>query len=70
MNLAYWDHARKRMRERNISEAEVEAVLANPEITRPGRDGRTIHTAHPNGRFIKVVIDERKTPSEVVTVAD
>lgn len=58
------------MRERNITEAEVEAVLANPEITRPGRDGRTIHTAHPNGRFIKVVVDERTSPREIVTVAD
>lgn len=58
------------MRERKISEAEVEAVLANPEITRPGRDGRMIHTGHPNGRYIKVVIDETKTPHEVVTAAD
>ncbi len=58
------------MRERNISEAEIEAVLAHPEITRPGRDGRTIHTGHPNGRFIKVVIDERKNPPEIVTAAD
>lgn len=70
MNLSYWSHARIRMRERSICEAEVEAVLANPEITRPGRDGRTNHTAHPNGRFIKVVIDERKHPPEIVTVAD
>ncbi|MDQ6833483.1 MAG: DUF4258 domain-containing protein [Chloroflexota bacterium] len=60
MKLSYWSHARVRIRERNISEAEVEAVLVNPEITRPGRDGRTIHTGHSNRRFIKVVIDERK----------
>ena len=70
MNLSYWSHARIRMHERKISEAEVEAVLTHPEITRSGRDGRTIHTAHPNGRFIKVVIDERKNPPEVITVAD
>ncbi len=70
MDLKYWHHARVRMRERNITEAEVEAVLASPEITRPGRDGRTIHTAHPNGRYIKVVVDERVTPHEIVTVAD
>lgn len=70
MDLKYWHHAQIRMRERNITEAEVEAVVANPEITRPGRDGRTIHTAHPNGRFIKVVVDERASPCEIVTVAD
>jgi hypothetical protein len=52
----YTNHARKRMKERNVTKAEVEFVLNNPEYTLPG-DCETIKMiAHPNGRKVKIVV--------------
>jgi len=60
-----------RMRQRRISEAEVEAVLADHHTDYPGNvSGRRVLIGHPNGRYIKVVIVEGTSPIEVVTVAD
>lgn len=71
MRIQYDPHARRRMQERHITEPEVEAVLANPEITRPGHSGRTMQTAYPNGRFIKVVFTTLPDGTlYVITAAD
>lgn len=67
----YWDHARLRMRQRRITEAEIEHVLANPDIEYPGNTpDRRVYIGHPNGRYIKVVFVLGSDPTEVVTVAD
>ena len=67
----YWDHARLRMRQRGISEAEVEHVLSQPDVEYPGNvPGRRVYGGYPNGRYIKVVWVEGTDPVEVVTVAD
>ncbi|MGI8854555.1 MAG: DUF4258 domain-containing protein [Thermomicrobiales bacterium] len=71
VRIRYDPHARRRMQARGISEGEVEAVLASPEITRPGHSGRTMQTTHPNGRFIKVVFT--RLPDDtlyIITAAD
>lgn len=70
MNIQYDPHARLRMSQRNINEAEVLAVLTNPEISRPGRAPRLICTAHPNGKFVKVVYELRGDVYYVITVGD
>lgn len=56
------------MVERGITEAEVELCLNEPEITRPGERGTLILTAHPGGRFIKVVLSRKRL--RVITVGD
>ena len=65
----YTDHARDQMADRGITEGEVEFCLNEPEITRPGERNTLILTAHPNGRFIKVVVSQKK-PRVIITVAD
>jgi len=65
----YTDHARDQMADRGITEEEVEFVLNEPEITRPGDENCLILTAHPNGRFIKIVVPVKK-PRVIITAAD
>lgn len=65
----YTDHARDQMADRRISEEEVRFVLNNPEVTRPGEGDAIILTAHPNGRFIKIVVEQKK-PRVIITAAD
>ena len=65
----YTDHARDQMADRSITEAEVEFVLNEPEITRPGDEDCLVLTAHPNGRFIKIVVP-KKQPRVIITAAD
>ena len=57
------------MADRGITEEEVEFCLNEPEITRPGERDTLILTAHPNGRFIKIVVP-RKKPEKIITAAD
>jgi len=65
----YTDHAQGQMVERRITKEEVEFCFHKPEITRHGEREALILTAHPNGRFIKVVVS-RKKPRLIITVAD
>jgi len=57
------------MADRGISEEEVAFCLNEPENTREGERGTLILTAHPNGRFIKIVVPKRK-PRVIITAAD
>ncbi len=57
------------MADRGITEKEVEFCLNEPEIIRPGERDRLILTAHPNGRFIKIVVPKME-PSVIITAAD
>lgn len=65
----YTNHARDQMADRRVTEEEVEFVLNEPEVTRPGDDDCLVLTAHPNGRFIKIVVPVKK-PSVIITAAD
>jgi Domain of unknown function (DUF4258) len=68
------DHARLEMTRRQISEAEVESVLAAPEQTECVREGRAVsHSRIELGApaktyLLRVVVDIDRQPSEVVTV--
>lgn len=65
----YTDHARDQMADRDITKEEVEFVLNEPEITRPGDEDCLVLTAHPNDRFIKIVVPVKK-PRLIITAAD
>ena len=66
----YSVHARERMRERRISEAEVEDVLTNHHTRYPDREGNAVLIGHPGGRRIKVVVRKDSDPPFIITTAD
>lgn len=55
----YTPHARKRMRERNISETDVEDALKRKSgDPRPGDKGRTVVYGYASGRrILKIVLE-------------
>ena len=58
------------MKERQISEAEVEAVLADRHTDYPDREGNGIVIGHPDGRRVKVVVAKDSDPPRVITAGD
>jgi Domain of unknown function (DUF4258) len=68
------DHARLEMTRRQISEAEVESVLAAPEQTECVREGRAVDQSWvESGKpaktdLLRVVVDVDRQLAEVVTV--
>jgi len=70
--LSYTAHARKRMRQRGISEYEVKYCIENHAIEYPDKKGNPIYTAYtPSNRYIKVVVDKNSKKSiKVITVGD
>src|SRR2546425_826101 len=66
----YSVHARKRMRERRISEAEVENVLANHHTRYPDRGGTAVLRGPRGGGGIRVVGQKASAPPFVITTAD
>lgn len=70
MRLDYSDHARRRMDQRRVSEAEVEDVLINFVQHRRSRDHPRcwIYTGFPSGRKVAVEVEEGTDPLQVVTV--
>jgi|CryGeyStandDraft_6_1057127.scaffolds.fasta_scaffold1195271_1 hypothetical protein len=69
MNLQYLPHARKRMEQRKISEAEVEACLQDHDILCFDKKGNPKYKTHVGGRYIKVVVS-KDNPLVVITVED
>lgn len=68
IELIIWPHARKRMRERNISESDIRNVLENYHLSRPGNEpNRTVYEADL-GNVVCVVTINDSCPVEVVTV--
>ena len=68
------DHARLEMARRQISEVEVERVLAAPEQTECVREGRAVYQsrielgASAKTYVLRVVVDVDRQPAAVVTV--
>lgn len=66
--VRYTDHARDRMRERNVTESEVEEVLRKADITYPGKRGKTNYQGTVKDRRIRVTVKETSKDQIVVTV--
>ena len=62
------DHAVEQMAKREISEAEVRGVLAQPEEIRPVRSGRVVAQGMVGRYLLRVSVDVDRHPPEVVTV--
>ncbi len=69
MVLQYRRHARVRMRERNISEAEVESCIQHHHTSYTDKKGNPVFIADVNSRRIKVVV-QKENPRVVITAAD
>ena len=69
MKLQYLPHARKRMRQRKISEAEVEACLQDHDILYLDKKGNPKYKTYVGDRYIKVVV-QKDNPLVVITVED
>ena len=69
MNLEYSLHARKRMKQRRISEEEVKSCLQSHEILYTDKKGNPKYTAVIGGRCIKVIVS-KDNPNYVITVED
>ena len=73
-NYRLSDHSRREMARRNITEAEVYAVLRSPEQAETIRDGRVVlqsrmTTGIPATTFLlRVLVDVDRDPPQVVTV--
>jgi hypothetical protein len=63
-------HPHLRMKQRNISEDEVEDTLAHYHTHYTDRKGNPIYIAHVKGRRIKVVVSAGSNPPHVITVGD
>ena len=69
MELQYLPHARRRMRQRRISKAEVEACLQDHDILYLDKKGNPKYITYVGGRCIKVVV-QKDNPLVVITVED
>ena len=61
-------HAVRQMQDRQISEACVRSVLAQPEEVRPVRPGRVVVQGMMGPHLLRVFVDIDRSPAEVVTV--
>ena len=58
------------MAQRQITEGEIEDVLANYHTRYTDRDGNPILIGHPGGRRIKVVVRKDSDPPFIITAGD
>ncbi|HEX6387122.1 MAG TPA: DUF4258 domain-containing protein [Anaerolineae bacterium] len=65
MRIIYTRHARQRMKQRKVTEEQVEETLTTPDILEPGDSGGSIAIRRYGGREVRVVYDE---PEEDVYV--
>jgi hypothetical protein len=67
VHLTLSSHARQRLQERGIELADVERIIASPDVTYPDRDGRPQFVGVlPDDRRVRIVMD-RQLP-HVVTI--
>ncbi|HOW19356.1 MAG TPA: DUF4258 domain-containing protein [Phycisphaerae bacterium] len=61
------EHAAGRMSRRQISEAQVRAMLAAPDEVLPVRPGRVVVHGMIGAYLLRVFVDVDREPAEVVT---
>ena len=68
MEIVYSEHALKRMKQRGISELEIEHVLEHPAYTKKTFEGRKEALGHVQNRTIIVIYFETETYIKVISV--
>lgn len=67
-SIRYDRHARRRMKEREITEEEAEITIKEPEFTKPSVKDRTNAFKFTGGRFLRVTFKEEPDHILVITV--
>jgi len=62
------NHVKERMKQRGITEEEIEEALTNPEYSYPGARGEKNQVKTINGKKIRVVFKERPGKKIIITV--
>ena len=68
MRIIYSEHAKKRMKQRGITEFEIEQVLISPSFVKKSFEGRKIVVGSVKNRIIKMVFIETENYIRVITV--
>ncbi len=68
MQIAYTDHAKKRMRQRGITMLEVEHALTYPTSAQKGPDGKRRILGMVNNREVIVLFTDEENYIKVITV--
>jgi|TARA_Y100000310_G_scaffold182131_1_gene182181 uncharacterized DUF497 family protein len=68
MKTVYSDHALKRMKQRGITELEIQHVLSHPSYVKKSFEGRKEAVGNIQNRTIKVVFFETENYIKVVTL--
>ena len=63
----FTEHSKQQMAKRQISESDIQQVLASPEELLPVRDGRIVAQSVLAGYLVRVFVDIDRNPMEVVT---
>lgn len=68
-SVRYDRHARRRMKERGVTEGEADTVIKEPDYVEQSVKGRTNAYKFIGGRFLRVTFKEESENILVVTVA-
>ena len=68
MNIVSYDHAKKRMKQRGITEFEVEQVLNSPFYIKKSFEGRKEAVGNIKNRIIKIEFIEIENYIKIITV--
>ncbi len=68
MDIVYSDHSRKRLKQRGISELEIEHILKHPHYVKKSFEGRKYAVGEVNNRQIKIVYVESENYIKIITV--
>jgi len=68
--IVYNEYVQKRMKERGVSEKEIEYAVLHRDVTMPGkRKGRIRIFSRINDRDLNLVIKETQNKIKIITVA-
>ncbi|MFH1774209.1 MAG: DUF4258 domain-containing protein [Methanobacteriota archaeon] len=68
MEIVYSNHAKKRMKQRGITELEVEHVLNHPVYVKKSFEGRKEAVGEVKNRTIKIKFIETESYIKIITV--
>ena len=68
MKIVCSNHARKRIKERDIEEWEIEHLLKHPSYIKKSFDGRKIAVGEIKNRKLKIIYTEEEIYIKVISV--
>ncbi|HLC71540.1 MAG TPA: DUF4258 domain-containing protein [Candidatus Nanoarchaeia archaeon] len=68
MEIIYSDHARKRMKQRGLTELELKHILEHPTYVKKTFEGRKEAVGMINNRVAKIVFFETENYIKIITI--